>query len=271
MKKIIVSISVGVLISTTSLVAANNLPDQIDLNLDENISQALKETEKELIPIRLVSEELGGFVSWNSADQQVDIRSEDKNTSVSVGNSQVKVNGETFEMSYPAEITDGRVLVSPEFFDYIWEKQVEYDHDSESVIMTMNNAEGTKGKVDFINKEKDSVIDELPEEKSEIDFQRPEQVSQYQRTEAGISREITEKDGETHTQLQVSRGEKPTGGYEITIENILKVTDNNSLIVEISTSDPDPDEAVTQAITYPTDTALITGDYQDLELTIYHD
>ena len=60
-------------------------------------------------------------------------------------------------------------------------------------------------------------------------------------------------------------GEKPTGGYKITIED-LQVVDN-TLVVDYSLVSPAPDDIVTQAITYPEDSAdLPEDDFEDVEL-----
>jgi len=51
-----------------------------------------------------------------------------------------------------------------------------------------------------------------------------------------------------------TRGEKPTGGYSITLDKIEKVKDDDEktmLIVYTTFEDPEPGSIVTQAITYP--------------------
>ncbi|WP_377889715.1 protease complex subunit PrcB family protein [Alkalihalobacillus sp. R86527] len=52
-----------------------------------------------------------------------------------------------------------------------------------------------------------------------------------------------------HLYIIITRGEMPTGGYSITIDNISK--EGNSLLVSYYTTDPNKDEIVTQAITKP--------------------
>lgn len=52
-----------------------------------------------------------------------------------------------------------------------------------------------------------------------------------------------------HLYIIITRGEMPTGGYSVTIDNIQK--QGNELLVTYVTKDPKKDEMVTQAITKP--------------------
>ena len=50
-----------------------------------------------------------------------------------------------------------------------------------------------------------------------------------------------------------TRGEKPTGGYTVDIDRMMKVKeeDKNKLVVYVTFEDPKPGDVVTQVITYP--------------------
>ncbi len=50
-----------------------------------------------------------------------------------------------------------------------------------------------------------------------------------------------------------TRGEKPTGGYTVKIDRMMKVKeeDKNKLVVYVTFEDPKPGDVVTQVITYP--------------------
>ncbi|GEM_PF-3287940 len=62
-------------------------------------------------------------------------------------------------------------------------------------------------------------------------------------------------------------GEKPTGGYQITIENLEIVDD--VLVVDYSLVSPGEDDIVTQALTYPEDSApLPDGDFEQVKLNL---
>ena len=67
-------------------------------------------------------------------------------------------------------------------------------------------------------------------------------------------------------EIIISWGEKPTGGYAISIEDI--DIEENDLVVYYSLRSPSEDEMVTQAITYPEDSAEIPGDFEDVKLEL---
>ncbi|AOT71718.1 protease complex subunit PrcB family protein [Geosporobacter ferrireducens] len=50
-----------------------------------------------------------------------------------------------------------------------------------------------------------------------------------------------------------TRGEKPTGGFTVDIDRIMKVKeeDKNKLVIYVTFEDPKPGDVVTQVITYP--------------------
>ncbi len=54
---------------------------------------------------------------------------------------------------------------------------------------------------------------------------------------------------ENHMVVAVFQGEKPTGGFEITIESVIEA--NGRLQVYVQETAPGPDDMVTQALTYP--------------------
>lgn len=82
-----------------------------------------------------------------------------------------------------------------------------------------------------------------------------------QQTQIGISQMVA--DGRTY--ILVAWGEKPTGGYEVTVEDVAAAGEE-ALRLDIKLTAPEDEAAVTQAITYPF--ALIAvepGSYYRLE------
>ncbi len=55
--------------------------------------------------------------------------------------------------------------------------------------------------------------------------------------------------------LLVTYGEKPTGGYDVEITEIVEAEDK--LLVTVKFTEPGEDEMVTQALTYPYDLAML--------------
>ncbi len=68
-------------------------------------------------------------------------------------------------------------------------------------------------------------------------------------------------------ELTLFWGEKPTGGYQIAIKEV--VFKNGKTVVYFSTRSPGPDEMVTQAITYPKDFLLVSKeDVSDADIEL---
>ena len=67
--------------------------------------------------------------------------------------------------------------------------------------------------------------------------------------------------GEDRYWVLVIRGEKPTGGYDVTISDALLSVSNgeSKLTVKYRYSDPPPGQFVTQSLTYPKDLVLLEG------------
>lgn len=55
--------------------------------------------------------------------------------------------------------------------------------------------------------------------------------------------------------LLITYGEKPTGGYDVEITNL--VTEEDKLVVTAHFTEPGEDDIVTQALTYPYDLAML--------------
>lgn len=75
-----------------------------------------------------------------------------------------------------------------------------------------------------------------------------EVLPEYQQLERALACYIDDK-----VYVIATRGEKPTGGYNIEIDNIrlIKEEENSKLVVYTIFTDPKPGSMVTQVITYP--------------------
>ncbi|WP_130807716.1 protease complex subunit PrcB family protein [Senegalia massiliensis] len=84
--------------------------------------------------------------------------------------------------------------------------------------------------------------DDIPKEIEEI-------LPKYQKEERALACKVDDK-----IYIVVTRGEKNTDGYDVTIQSIEKKKNDGkfNLIVYAQYKDPKPDEIVPQVITYPT-------------------
>lgn len=81
------------------------------------------------------------------------------------------------------------------------------------------------------------------------------------------SRGFTRLKDENGVMVMISMGEKPTGGYSITVKKVEKVQDKIKITVE--ETEPGKDDAVTMAITYPY-TVIRIKQAQDEEIEVYN-
>ncbi len=91
--------------------------------------------DRTLIPLRAVSETLGAEVEWNGEDKSVTVTYGDNSIVITVGNMTALVNGEEVEIDSPALIKKDRVLVPIRVIAEALGLKVEWDDESNSVIV----------------------------------------------------------------------------------------------------------------------------------------
>ncbi len=69
------------------------------------------ENDRSYVPVRFLSEEYGGEVDWNEGTQTVSISFEDREISLSVGNPEIIINGETIENDVAPILKGDRVFL----------------------------------------------------------------------------------------------------------------------------------------------------------------
>ncbi len=99
----------------------------------------------------------------------------------------------------------------------------------------------------FFN-EGDSKVDFKVMEENQIPEKIMEILPQYKKEERALACKIENK-----VYVVVTRGEKKTDGYSVSIDEIrkLKTDDAFNLVVKAKYKDPGPDQIVPQVITYP--------------------
>lgn len=100
----------------------------------------------------------------------------------------------------------------------------------------------------LIFNEGDSKVDFKVMEESQIPEKIMEILPEYKMEERALACKINDK-----VYVIVTRGEKRTDGYSVSIEKITKIEtdDNFDLVVKAKYKDPGPDQIVPQVITYP--------------------
>jgi hypothetical protein len=89
-----------------------------------------------MVPVRFVSEKLGGSVTWDSTTYTVIIKSGEKEIKLPVGSKVVEVNGKSVELDTSATLREDRTMVPLRFVSEVLDSQVDWDEDAHTVKLT---------------------------------------------------------------------------------------------------------------------------------------
>ncbi|MCD1259735.1 copper amine oxidase N-terminal domain-containing protein [Paenibacillus athensensis] len=89
-----------------------------------------------MVPVRFVSEKLGGKVDWNAATRTVTIATQGKSISLTIGSKAPTVNGHSVELDTAAAMVDGRTMVPLRFVSEALESKVTWDEGAHAVQIT---------------------------------------------------------------------------------------------------------------------------------------
>jgi len=96
-----------------------------------------------LVPLRAISEKLGGQVAWNEESYSVTITKGDTVIEITANSTTVLVNGAPVEMSTPAEVTCGRTYLPLRFLAEALGCNVAWDGENEIIDIDDGNATDT--------------------------------------------------------------------------------------------------------------------------------
>ncbi len=116
-----------------------------------------------------------------------------------------------------------------------------------AAIIIMLIIAGTYAVKYFMNDDKEVPFEVLSEEMIPQKIQ--EIMPRYKNLERALACKVNDE-----IYVIATRGEKPTGGYTITLDRIEQVKDEDEkirLVVYTTFEDPEPGSIVTQALTYP--------------------
>ena len=116
----------------------NNAYDLLDLYIDNEVywlngeQKTLDQppiiiNDRTMVPLRLITEALGGQVEWTGHDSPITIDHHGHHLELMIGSSTVNVDGVEVETDTPAEIVGDRTLVPIRFISEQLEMSVEYD------------------------------------------------------------------------------------------------------------------------------------------------
>lgn len=95
--------------------------------------------DRTLVPMRGIFESLGATVSWNDATQTATGVLGDKTVSLSIGDKNAKVNGQTVVLDVPAQLISDRTMVPVRFISESLGASVDWEDTTQTVIIKMGS------------------------------------------------------------------------------------------------------------------------------------
>ncbi|WP_138756577.1 copper amine oxidase N-terminal domain-containing protein [Paenibacillus sinopodophylli] len=89
-----------------------------------------------MVPVRFVSEKLGGDVTWDVATKTVGIKYKGQNITLPVGSKTVSIDSTMIELDTAAEMYEGRTMVPLRFVSEAMESKVSFDQGAHSVLVS---------------------------------------------------------------------------------------------------------------------------------------
>lgn len=93
------------------------------------------ENDRTLVPIRVISENLGAEVGWDDVNRKVTVTKADLTLVLTIGSTLVVNNGETIEIDVAPQIYDDRTFVPLRFISEYIGLNVDWDNDTRTVLL----------------------------------------------------------------------------------------------------------------------------------------
>ena len=91
-----------------------------------------------MVPIRVISEDMGAIVGWDHDSSQVSIYQDDRNIQLVIGSSVAYVNGNALTLDAPAELFNNRTMVPVRFVAEALGCEVDWYEAGQTVIIKTN-------------------------------------------------------------------------------------------------------------------------------------
>lgn len=162
----LLSLMVGMFISlsiptmATSSKAIKLVIDNVPITANENTGQIYMTNNRTLVPIRVVTENMGFKVDWNNKTQKVTISNADREIILTIGSKTALVNGKEVQMDVTAAVKNGRTYVPIRFVSENLGATVVWDDATSTVFITTTTQVTTVSLTDFINAN-DALMEQL--------------------------------------------------------------------------------------------------------------
>lgn len=133
----------AILTSTTAI--ANPLYNDISVYIDgiktefnELIGYPALQDGRTLVPVRVISENMGYDVTWNAKERKVGVSNDEKSLSLIIGSDVARANGAAIKMEVPAQIIGSRTYVPLRFISEVMGAKVTWDGKNRIVFISMD-------------------------------------------------------------------------------------------------------------------------------------
>lgn len=158
----------SLLLSTILVASAISIP--VTANDDISIVVSGSEIEcdqppvivdgRTLVPLRAITEAVGGQVDWDSATKTVTITKDDSSFSLEIGKTTVKLDDSKIEADVPAQIINERTMVPLRLIAEAFGFDVDWDSDSKTVTISSNNDINLETTTEEMSEETTNSVDE---------------------------------------------------------------------------------------------------------------
>jgi len=113
--------------------AATEVTLSIDGEVLDSANNPILEDGRTIAPVRVISEYLGGYVSWDGSTKTVSINKGSNHIQLTINNSTVTRDGETLDLNIPPQLINGKTYVPLRFVSEVLEYEVGWNNDLKRV------------------------------------------------------------------------------------------------------------------------------------------
>ncbi len=111
--------------------------NQVDFSAYDNVLPYI-ESDRTLVPIRALAENMGFTVLWDDSTRTVTVKSEDTEIVLTIDNDKATVNGEERTLDVPARITNDRTFIPLRFVSENMGAKVDWNGENRAIAITKN-------------------------------------------------------------------------------------------------------------------------------------
>ncbi|OON99999.1 MAG: hypothetical protein ATN35_09720 [Epulopiscium sp. Nele67-Bin004] len=123
------------------------LASDFNLIINGEVSTTASPTQQNgttLVPVRFVSEQLGGQVNWDAATETVTITRDGVDIELKVGSTNAKINGQSSTLTLAPTVQNGTTMIPLRFVSEALNVPVDWDADTSTVLINSDKADLAK-------------------------------------------------------------------------------------------------------------------------------